>query len=102
MLKGTLPYFVEFSHKTESTLELGCASREDSDGIPEEIKLFDIFSQAISAIISGRQDIPPEDIVSLQVSLINMAHKCYPGKNEYIDSVLEETKKLFDDTKLEK
>eukprot|EP00094_Tigriopus_californicus_P003870 TCALIF_03725-PA protein Name:"Similar to Vps35 Vacuolar protein sorting-associated protein 35 (Mus musculus)" AED:0.12 eAED:0.12 QI:124/0.92/0.85/1/0.92/0.92/14/130/936 len=78
------------------------AQREDSDGIPEEIKLFEIFSQEISAIISGREDIPPEDIVSLQVSLINMAHKCYPGKNEYIDSVLEETKKLFDDTKLEK
>ena len=31
-----------------------------------------------------------------------MAHKCYPGKNEYIDTVLEETKKLFESVNFDK
>ena len=44
---------------------------------------------------------PPEDIVSLQVSLINMAHKCYPEKREYVDTVLDVTKKLFDNVNIE-
>ncbi len=44
--------------------------REDgTGGIPKELQLFDIFSREIASIISGRKDMPPEDIVSLQVSL---------------------------------
>ena len=31
-----------------------------------------------------------------------MAHKCYPGKNEYIDTVLEVTKRLFDNINFER
>jgi len=71
------------------------ATREDSGGIPENIKLFDIFSDEISSIIKSRPDMPPEDIVSLEVSLINLAHKCYSGKVELIDTVLNNTKDLF-------
>jgi len=77
------------------------AQREDeSGGIPSDIKLFDIFSKEIEYIISDRRDMPPEDIVSLQVSLINMAHKCYPERVDYVDTVLEVTKKLFDNIDL--
>ncbi len=32
----------------------------------------------------------------IKVSLINMAHKCYPGRKDYVDKVLEVTKSLFD------
>ena len=64
--------------------------------------MFLFFSQEISSIISGRECMPPEDIVSLQVSLINMAHKCYPGRNEYLDNVLEVTKRLFDNINLDR
>jgi vacuolar protein sorting-associated protein 35 len=35
---------------------------------------------------------PPEDIVSLEVSLINMAHKCYCHRVDMIDTVLKNTK----------
>jgi hypothetical protein len=31
------------------------------------LQLFDIFSQEIASIISSRKEMPPEDIVSLQV-----------------------------------
>ena len=47
-----------------------CVFREDgTGGIPKELQLFDIFSREISSIISGRKEMPPEDIVSLQVDL---------------------------------
>ena len=47
-----------------------CNFREDgTGGIPKELQLFDIFSREISSIISGRKEMPPEDIVSLQVDL---------------------------------
>merc|ERR1712223_1614117 len=78
------------------------AQREDgSGGIPRDIQLFDIFSKEIAAIITGKKDMPPEDIVSLQVSLINMAHKCYPDRVDYVDTVLDVTKKLFDNVNIE-
>lgn len=63
--------------------------------IPNEIQLFDIFSQQISLIIQNRPDMPPEDIVSLQVALINLALKCYPNKIDYVDKVLETTEEIF-------
>ncbi|PIK44550.1 putative vacuolar protein sorting-associated protein 35 [Apostichopus japonicus] len=38
---------------------------------------------------------PPEDIVALQVSLINLALKCYPDRVDFIDKVLETTTEIF-------
>merc|ERR1711963_228308 len=62
------------------------AQREDeSGGIPQEIQLFDVFSQEIANIIRAKKEMPAEDIVSLQVSLINLAHKCYAERLDYVD-----------------
>jgi len=69
---------------------------EDSKGIPEELKLFDIFSEEITSIIKSRPDMPPEDIVSLEVALINLAHSCYSDRVDLIDKVLHNTKDLFE------
>lgn len=71
------------------------AQNEEGTGIPPEIQLFDIFSQQIAQVIQNRPDMPPEDIVSLQVALINLALKCYPDKVEYVDKVLETTEEIF-------
>lgn len=71
------------------------AQNEESSGIPPEIQLFDIFSQQIAQVIQNRPDMPPEDIVSLQVALINLALKCYPDKVDYVDKVLETTEEIF-------
>ena len=38
---------------------------------------------------------PPEDIVSLEVSLMNLAYKCYTDRIDTIDTVLKNTKDLF-------
>ena len=45
---------------------------------------------------------PHKCALEFQVSLINMAHKCYAGKVKYVDTVLEVTKRLFDDINLDK
>ena len=48
----------------------GNGEEDGTDGagdIPADIQLFDIFSREIEYIISDRRDMPPEDIVSLQV-----------------------------------
>ena len=71
------------------------ATREDSPGIPDNIQLFHVFSEEISSIIKARPDMPPEDIVSLEVSLMNLAHKCYQERIDLIDTVLDNTKQLF-------
>ena len=47
------------------------ATREDeTGGIPSDVQLFDIFSKEIANIITAKKDMPPEDIVSLQVRVI--------------------------------
>ena len=38
---------------------------------------------------------PPEDIISLEVSLLNLAHKCYTERVDMFDTVLKNTKDLF-------
>ncbi|KAG8195012.1 hypothetical protein JTE90_008184 [Oedothorax gibbosus] len=72
------------------------ATRDDAEGIPQEIKLFDIFSDQIAQIIQSRQGMPSEDTVALQVSLINLALKCYPDRVDYVDKVLETTVSIFE------
>nr|CAD7415385.1 unnamed protein product [Timema poppensis] len=64
-------------------------------GIPSDVKLFDVFSDQVATIIQSRQDLPPEDVVSLQVSLVNLAHKCYPDRVDYVDKVLLTTVDVF-------
>lgn len=49
----------------------------------------------------NRPDMPPEDIVSLQVALINLALKCYPDKVDYVDKVLETTEEIFNKMNLD-
>ncbi|KAI1890201.1 hypothetical protein AGOR_G00171240 [Albula goreensis] len=77
------------------------AHREDGPGIPSDLQLFDIFSQQVATVIQSRQDMAVEDAVSLQVSLINLALKCYPDRVDYVDKVLESTVEIFTKLNLE-
>lgn len=52
-------------------------------------------------VLQSRQDMPSEDVVSLQVSLINLAMKCYPDRVDYVDKVLEGTVEIFNKLNLE-
>lgn len=50
----------------------------------------------------SRPDMPMEDTVSLQVSLVNLAQKCYPDQIDYVDKVLENTLEVFQKLNIEK
>lgn len=38
---------------------------------------------------------PVEDIVSLQVSLVNLALKCFPNEVTYVDKIFQATAEIF-------
>ncbi|XP_015172905.1 PREDICTED: vacuolar protein sorting-associated protein 35 isoform X4 [Polistes dominula] len=80
----------------------GPGSPNQVPGIPQDVKLFDVFSDQIATIIQTRQDMPSEDIVSLQVALINLAHKCYPDRVDYVDKVLLTTVQIFQKQNVDK
>lgn len=73
------------------------ASSPEISSSPEQLEaLFSIFSEQISLIIQTRADLPTEDMLSLQVSLANLALKCYPERVDYVNTVLENTQQVFD------
>lgn len=67
------------------------ASRDDSEGIPSDIKLFDIFSDEVAKIIEARSEMPCEHAVSMHAALTNLAMKCYVDRTDYVDKVLQAT-----------
>lgn len=46
------------------------ATAEDGPGIPADMQLFDIFSKQAGQVVASRQDMPPEDVVALQVKYL--------------------------------
>jgi len=63
---------------------------EDAD-----IPLFEIFSEQISNVVAARPEMPIEDVVAMQVSLANLATKCYKGELGFVDQILEYTAKAL-------
>ncbi|MFH4978681.1 hypothetical protein AB6A40_005390 [Gnathostoma spinigerum] len=74
----------------------------EGGGIPANLPLFDIFSEQTKNVISSRQEMPPEDIVALQMALVSFAIKCYPDKIDYADKVFGATSNIFDNLKISK
>nr|CAG4635924.1 EOG090X00QE [Eubosmina coregoni]SVE69626.1 EOG090X00QE [Eubosmina coregoni] len=70
--------------------------------IPTHIPLFDIFSDQIGNIAQARPEMPPENLVSLQVSLISLAFRCYPEQINLVDKVLESALVALDKIAMEK
>lgn len=57
-------------------------------GIPEDVKLFEVFWVQVVQLIRARPDLSIQDITALLVSLINLSLSCYPDQLEYVDQVL--------------
>ncbi|XP_012271457.1 vacuolar protein sorting-associated protein 35 isoform X2 [Orussus abietinus] len=92
--------FAAFSQRSDGVG--GPGSPSQIPGIPQDVKLFDVFSDQVATIIQTRKNMPSEDIVSLQVALINLAHKCYPDRVDYVDKVLLTTIQIFQNLNIEK
>ncbi|XP_055340914.1 vacuolar protein sorting-associated protein 35-like [Paramacrobiotus metropolitanus] len=71
------------------------SQREDTNGIPAHLQLFDIFSNQITAVFEARPELPVEDIVALELALINLALKCYPDRTDLVDQVLQNIDVIF-------
>ncbi|PWN53739.1 vacuolar protein sorting-associated protein 35 [Violaceomyces palustris] len=57
-------------------------------GIPEDVRLFEVFWEQVVQLIRARPDLSIQDITALLVSLANLSLSCYPDKLEYVDQVL--------------
>lgn len=57
-------------------------------GIPENVKLFEVFWHQIVELIKARPDLSIQDITALLVSLMNLSVSCYPDRLEYVDQIL--------------
>ena len=68
-------------------------------GIPENVKLFEIFWNQLVKLVQTRPDLPILDVTSLLVSLCNLALNCYPAKIEYVDQILLYAEKTINDNK---
>ncbi|EEB19086.1 vacuolar protein sorting, putative [Pediculus humanus corporis] len=67
-----------------------------------QVELFEVFSEQISSIIQFRSEMSNEDIISLEISLINLVNKCYPDKIDYVDTVLGNINEIFTKNGIEK
>ncbi|KAI5481112.1 hypothetical protein MNV49_005547 [Pseudohyphozyma bogoriensis] len=57
-------------------------------GIPEDVKLFEVFWEQVVTLIKARPDLSIQDVTALLVSLVNLSLSCYPDKLSYVDMVL--------------
>eukprot|EP00040_Diaphanoeca_grandis_P038957 m.257797 g.257797 ORF g.257797 m.257797 type:complete len:803 (-) comp35728_c0_seq1:446-2854(-) len=78
-----------------ATFSLSAEASESEALAEKKDKLFEIFASRISQTIEVCPDMPIEDIVALQQSLVNLALKCYDGRVEYLDQVLDYTAKAL-------
>ncbi|GAA5862097.1 hypothetical protein JCM3774_006174 [Rhodotorula dairenensis] len=79
----------------DETNEPAATPRQQEDGrvrkfrgIPEDVKLFEVFWQQVVNLIKARPDLSIQDITALLVSLANLSLSCYPAQLTYIDQVL--------------
>ncbi|KAJ8520339.1 hypothetical protein ONZ45_g2802 [Pleurotus djamor] len=57
-------------------------------GVPEDVRLFEVFWGQVVELIKARPDLSIQDITALLVSLTNLSLSCYPDRLEYVDQVL--------------
>jgi vacuolar protein sorting-associated protein 35 len=64
------------------------ADDKKNRGIPENIKLYEIFFEQVMNLVNA-QHLPIQDTTALLVSLANLALKIYPDRLDYVDQVLD-------------
>ncbi|KAI9832883.1 MAG: hypothetical protein M1819_003913 [Sarea resinae] len=69
----------------------GDSGPKKSYGIPENVKLYEIFYEQVLNLISA-QRLQIQDITALLVSLVNLALNIYPERLEYVDQVISYAK----------
>lgn len=63
-------------------------SSSKSRGIPDNVKLYEIFFDQVINLVSA-QHLPIQDTTALLVSLVNLALNIYPERLDYVDKILD-------------
>jgi vacuolar protein sorting-associated protein 35 len=71
---------------SEGVQILGSPKKER--GIPEDVKLYEIFFEQVNNLVAA-QHLAIQDTIALLVSLTNLALNIYPGRLDYVDQVLD-------------
>ena len=66
-------------------------------GIPEDVRLFEVFWHQVVELIKARPDLSIQDVTALIVSLLNLSLSCYPDRIDYVDQVLTFAKNKVDE-----
>lgn len=66
-------------------------------GIPEDVRLFEVFWHQVVELIKARPDLSIQDITALIGSLLNLSISCYPDRIDYVDQVLTFAKMKVDE-----
>jgi vacuolar protein sorting-associated protein 35 len=82
------PSTTEAEVATESVNGTDGGTEKKSRGIPESIKLYEIFFEQVMNLVNA-QHLPIQDTTALLVSLANLALNIYPERLDYVDQVLE-------------
>lgn len=63
------------------------ASPRKFRGIPENVRLFEVFWEQIVLLVQARPDLSSQDISAFMLALLNLSLSCYPDRLEYVDQV---------------
>lgn len=56
-------------------------------GIPENVRLFEVFWEQIVLLMRARPDLSMSDTTALMLALLDLSLSCYPDRLEYVDQV---------------
>lgn len=59
------------------------------ESIPSEIPVFEVLNKSIRRIVELRPNMPLEEVLDLQSSLLNLAMTCYPSELSFVDQVFK-------------
>lgn len=72
----------------ETTNGEGTETTKTHRGIPENVRLYEIFFGQVQNLVQA-QHLPIQDTIALCVSLTNLALNIYPERLDYVDQILE-------------
>jgi vacuolar protein sorting-associated protein 35 len=75
-------------------------SQTHRPGIPDEIKLFEVFWNEVTNVIQSREEFTVNDVAGLLVSLMNLTMSCYPDCLHYVQKIFAFAKDRFTGAKL--
>lgn len=72
----------------DNTQESPTPTSDGGRGIPQDVKLYEIFFEQVNNLVSA-QHLPIQDTIALLVSLTNLALNIYPTRLDYVDQIFE-------------